>query len=57
MLPLPESFSSMDTGSGSQVIESFGEFVVGGNYVVGAIVFGILILIISSNYKRRWSCL
>ena len=35
------------TGSGAagQVIESFGEFVVGGNYVVGAIVFGILILI------------
>ncbi|OUV02354.1 MAG: flagellar biosynthesis protein FlhA [Betaproteobacteria bacterium TMED82] len=27
------------------VIASFGEFVVGGNYVVGAIVFGILILI------------
>ena len=27
------------------MIESFGEFVVGGNYVVGAIVFGILILI------------
>lgn len=35
------------TGSGAagQVIESFGEFVVAGNYVVGAIVFGILILI------------
>ena len=33
------------TGAAGQVIESFGEFVVGGNYVVGAIVFGILILI------------
>ena len=32
-------------GAAGQVIESFGEFVVGGNYVVGAIVFGILILI------------
>ena len=35
----------MGTGAAGQVIESFGEFVVGGNYVVGAIVFGILILI------------
>ncbi len=33
------------TESAGQVIASFGEFVVGGNYVVGAIVFGILILI------------
>ena len=32
-------------GAAGQVIQSFGEFVVGGNYVVGAIVFGILILI------------
>ena len=29
------------TESAGQVIASFGEFVVGGNYVVGAIVFGI----------------
>ena len=29
----------------SQIISSFGEFVVGGNYVIGIIVFSILVLI------------
>jgi flagellar biosynthesis protein FlhA len=35
------------TGSGSagKVIEAFGEFVVGGNYAVGIIVFAILVII------------
>lgn len=32
-------------GAAGRVIESFGEFVVGGNYVVGFIVFTILIVI------------
>lgn len=32
-------------GAAGRVIEAFGEFVVGGNYVVGAIVFLILIII------------
>ncbi|MBW4024867.1 MAG: flagellar biosynthesis protein FlhA [Proteobacteria bacterium] len=32
-------------GAAGRVIESFGQFVVGGNYVVGAIVFFILIII------------
>lgn len=32
-------------GAAGRVIESFGEFVVGGNYVVGFIVFAILIVI------------
>ncbi len=33
------------TGAAGQVIESFGEFVVGGNYAVGLIVFVILVII------------
>jgi len=33
------------TGAAGSVIESFGQFVVGGNYVVGAIVFTILVII------------
>ncbi len=33
------------TGSAGKVIESFGEFVVGGNYAVGLVVFGILVII------------
>jgi flagellar biosynthesis protein FlhA len=33
------------TGAAGRVIESFGEFVVGGDYVVGFIIFGILIII------------
>src|SRR6478609_7587941 len=33
------------TGSAGKVIESFGEFVVGGNYAVGVIVFVILTII------------
>ena len=33
------------TGSAGQVIESFGEFVVGGNYAVGIVVFAILVVI------------
>lgn len=32
-------------GAAGTVIESFGRFVVGGNYVVGMIIFGILIVI------------
>ncbi len=32
-------------GAAGQVIHSFGNFVVGGNYVVGGIVFAILVLI------------
>ncbi len=32
-------------GAAGRVIESFGQFVVGGNYVVGAIIFLILIVI------------
>ncbi len=33
------------TGAAGQVIESFGEFVVGGNYAVGLVIFVILIII------------
>jgi flagellar biosynthesis protein FlhA len=33
------------TGSGGSLIESFGEFVVGGNLVVGMVIFAILIVI------------
>jgi flagellar biosynthesis protein FlhA len=33
------------TGSAGQVIKSFGEFVVGGNYAVGLIVFTIFVII------------
>ena len=33
------------TGAAGRVIESFGEFVVGGNYTVGLVVFGILVII------------
>jgi flagellar biosynthesis protein FlhA len=33
------------TGSAGHVIEAFGEFVVGGNYAVGIIVFAILVII------------
>ena len=33
------------TGAAGQVIESFGEFVAGGNYTVGLIVFAILMII------------
>ena len=33
------------TAAAGSVIESFGQFVVGGNYVVGAIVFTILVII------------
>jgi len=32
-------------GAAGQVIESFGEFVIGGNYAVGIVVFAILIII------------
>ena len=32
-------------GAAGQVIQSFGSFVVGGNYVVGAVIFIILVLI------------
>jgi flagellar biosynthesis protein FlhA len=32
-------------GAAGQVIEAFGEFVVGGNYAVGLIVFAILVII------------
>ena len=33
------------TGAAGQVIKAFGSFVVGGNYVVGLIVFSVLVLI------------
>ncbi len=33
------------TGAAGQVIESFGDFVVGGNYAVGLVVFAILVII------------
>ena len=33
------------TGAAGKVIESFGEFVVGGNYAVGLVVFTILVII------------
>ncbi len=33
------------TASAGKVIESFGEFVVGGNYAVGLVVFAILVII------------
>ncbi|MDX1698125.1 MAG: FHIPEP family type III secretion protein, partial [Thiohalobacterales bacterium] len=33
------------TGAAGQVIQAFGEFVVGGNYTVGLIVFAILMII------------
>jgi len=33
------------TGAAGQVIQSFGEFVVGGNYAVGLVVFIILVII------------
>jgi len=36
------------TDAAGKVIEAFGQFVVGGNYVVGIVVFSILIII---NYK------
>ncbi len=35
----------LSTGSAGQVIQSFGDFVVGGNYVIGVIVFIILVVI------------
>ena len=33
------------TGAAGRVIESFGDFVVGGNYTVGLVVFAILVII------------
>ncbi len=33
------------TASAGRVIEAFGNFVVGGNYVIGIIVFGILVIV------------
>ncbi len=33
------------TGSGGEIIRAFGEFVVGGNYVVGLVVFLLLLVI------------
>ncbi len=33
------------TGAAGRVIEAFGEFVVGGNYAVGLVVFAILVII------------
>ncbi len=35
----------LSKGSAGQVIQSFGDFVVGGNYVIGVIVFSILVVI------------
>jgi len=36
---------SEGTGAAGQVIESFGSFVVGGNFVVGTVIFIILVMI------------
>ncbi len=33
------------TGAAGRVIEAFGNFVMGGNFVIGIIVFGILVLV------------
>jgi len=33
------------TGAAGEVIEAFGEFVIGGNYAVGIVVFSILVII------------
>ena len=33
------------TGAAGQVIEAFGSFVMGGNFVIGIIVFGILVIV------------
>ena len=33
------------TSAAGEVIEAFGEFVVGGNYAVGLVIFGILVII------------
>ncbi|WP_419902489.1 flagellar biosynthesis protein FlhA [Kiloniella sp.] len=33
------------SGAAGQVIESFGNFVMGGNFVIGMIVFGILVIV------------
>ncbi len=33
------------TSAAGKVIQSFGEFVIGGNYVVGAVIFSLLVLI------------
>jgi flagellar biosynthesis protein FlhA len=35
----------LSTGSAGQVIQAFGDFVVGGNYVIGVIVFVILVIV------------
>lgn len=35
----------LSTGAAGQVVESFGKFVVGGNYVIGVIVFTILVIV------------
>lgn len=35
----------LTTGQGGQVIEAFGNFVVGGNYLVGVLIFIILVVI------------
>ena len=36
---------SEGTGSAGKVIETFGQFVVGGNYVVGVVIFLVLVII------------
>jgi len=33
------------TGAAGQVIEAFGNFIMGGNFIIGIIVFGILIIV------------
>jgi flagellar biosynthesis protein FlhA len=43
-------------GDAGSVIESFGTFVVGGNYVVGTVIFLILVIInFCSYHKGCWS--
>ena len=34
-----------------QIIETFGNFVVGGNYVVGIIIFVILVIVLCRYYQ------
>ncbi|MEO0605351.1 MAG: FHIPEP family type III secretion protein, partial [Myxococcota bacterium] len=36
---------SLGSNAAGRIIETFGQFVVGGNYIVGAVVFTILVLI------------
>ena len=39
------------TGAAGEVIEDFGGFIAGGNFVIGIIVFGILVIV---NFYRHY---